>query len=163
MSSIYQESGLKTQDDLWALPLFGDRKPFVVLQTPNMEYGGRFSPDTRWIAYMSNETGSNEVYVQSFPGGENRQRISSSRASGFTGFQWRSDGRELYFVSVDRQLMAVPVTTQGNTLKAGTPVSLFRGNVVGMTGDGQRFIAVSQIEPPAPLTVLLNWKGAVEK
>jgi len=112
---------------------------------------------------MSNETGSNEVYIQSFPGGENRQRISSSGASGFTGFQWRSDGRELYFVSIDRQLMAVPITTQGNTLKAGTPVSLFRGNVVGMMGDGQRFIAVSQTEAPAPLTVLLNWKGATQK
>jgi hypothetical protein len=59
--------------------------------------------------------------------------------------------------------MAVPITTQGNTLKAGTPVSLFRGNVVGMMGDGQRFIAVSQTEAPAPLTVLLNWKGATQK
>jgi hypothetical protein len=59
---LYQESGLKTQDDLWAVPLSGDRKPFVVLQTPNMEYAGRFSPDTHSIAYMSNETGRNEVY-----------------------------------------------------------------------------------------------------
>jgi serine/threonine protein kinase len=158
---LYQESGLKTQDDLWALPLSGDRKPFVVLQTPNMEYGGRFSPDSHWIAYISTETGRGEVYVQSFPGGENRQRIS---LSGAFYVEWRSDGRELYFVSADGQLMAVPVTTQGNTLKSGPPVSLFRGNVVvGTMGDGQRFIGLSQIEPPAPLTVLLNWKGATQR
>jgi Tol biopolymer transport system component len=157
---LYHESGLKTQDDLWALPLSGDRKPFVVLRTPNMEYSGKFSPDSRWIAYTSTVTSRAEVYVQSFPGGENRQRISSS---GGSAMAWRSDGRELYFLSADRQLMAVPITTQGNTLKAGTPVSLFRGNVVATMGDGQRFIALSQIEPPAPLTVLLNWKGATQK
>jgi serine/threonine protein kinase len=157
---LYHESGLKTQDDLWALPLSGDRKPFAVVRTPHMEYGGKFSPDTRWIAYTSTEAGSAEVYVQSFPGGENPQRISSS---GGSAVAWRSDGRELYFLRADRQLMAVPITTQGNTLKAGTPVSLFRGNVVGTMADGQRFIALSEIEPPAPLTVLLNWKGATQR
>ena len=154
---LYQESGLKTQDDLWALPLFGDRKPFVVLQTPNMEYGGQFSPDTHWIAYISAETGRAEAYVQSFPGGENRQRISSV---GAFGVGWRSDGGELYMTGPDG-LMAAPITTQGSTLKAGTPVSLFRGDfVLGAIGDGQRFIGVSQTGPPPPLTVILNWKGA---
>jgi Tol biopolymer transport system component len=158
---LYQESGLKTQDDLWALPLFGDRKPFVVLQTPNMEYGGKFSPDTHWIAYISTETGRAEVFVQSFPGAENRQRIS---LSGGYAVRWRSDGRELYVTSLDGQLVAVPITIQGNTLKAGTPVSLFHGNVVAeIMGDGQRFIALSQIAPPPPLTILLNWKGAFQK
>jgi eukaryotic-like serine/threonine-protein kinase len=151
----------KTERDIWALPLGGDRKPFAVVRTAFEERDARFSPDGRWIAYQSNETGRNEVFVQPFPGPGRNWQISTD---GGTFAQWRSDGREIFYLARDNRLMAVPVKldASGPAVDAGTPVALFPlrpGAVYAVTRDGQRFLTntVTQ-EAAAPITVILNWK-----
>ncbi len=151
----------KTARDIWALPLDGDRKPFVVVQTSFEETFPRFSPDGRWIAYQSNETGRAEVFVQPFPGPGRSWQISTD---GGTGHQFRADGRELYYRAPDNRLMAVPLMldAKGVTVDAGNPVALFplRPGALAATSDGQRFL-INQPTGDAtasPITVVLNWK-----
>lgn len=91
---LYTSQTPKAGRDLWALPLFGDRKPFLVAQTPFEETEGRFSPDGRWIAYQSNESGRTEIYVKPFPGSGGRSQVSTD---GGTNAQWGRDGRELFY------------------------------------------------------------------
>jgi eukaryotic-like serine/threonine-protein kinase len=103
---LYHRYDPKSDVDVWVLPLEGDRKPFPFLQTPFRENEGRFSPDGRWIAYRSNESGRPEVYVQTFPAGGGKWQVSTS---GGLLPQWRGDGREVFYTSTDRKLMAVDV------------------------------------------------------
>ena len=106
---LYAVQSAKTARDLWALPLDGARKPFVVVQSEFEEVNGRFSPDGHWVAYTSNETGRNEIYVRPFPGPGRSWQVS---ANGGNNVQWRRDGREVFYLSLDNRLMAVPVTLQ---------------------------------------------------
>ncbi len=87
------------------LPLTGGAKPTAILRTPSDEAAGQFSPDVHWIAYQSNESGRTEVYVRAFPEGGTWQ-ISTA---GGSWPRWRRDGKELYFISPDGQLMAAPM------------------------------------------------------
>jgi hypothetical protein len=98
-----------------------DRKATAVLQTEFFEGGGQLSPDGRWMAYHSNESGRHEVYVQPFLGPGERSRISRD---GGNWPRWRGDGKEVFFVSEDRALMAVDVKA-GETFAAGEPKPLF--------------------------------------
>jgi serine/threonine protein kinase/Tol biopolymer transport system component len=151
-------------NDLWVLPLDGNLPPRPLLTTPFTETHGRVSPDGRWLAFASNETGSLQVYVTSFLTPTARTRISTA---GGSDPQWRADGRELYYVSSDQTLMAVPVG-QGATWEHGDPEPLFRtsfepfsltfGSVYTPSRDGQRFLVVELLEPDEPqLVVTLNW------
>ena len=90
------------------LPLFGDKQPFPFLATEFSEYQGRFSPDGRWVAYVSNESGEQEVYVQSFPASGGKWQISTD---GGAQPVWRHDGRELFYINPDRKLMSVEIKT----------------------------------------------------
>ena len=158
---LYQDAAPTTADDLWALPMSGDRKPFAVVQTPALECCGRFSPDGRWISFISQETGRSEAYVQAFPGPAERVRISTDGAG--TPF-WSADGRELYFPAPGGRLMAVPIAGGGTTLKPGTPVALFQTAAATSPAAfriGERFLAVSSLEAPSPLTIVLNWKPPI--
>jgi len=103
---LYQMPGAKTGQDLWVAPQFGDRKPFPYLQTQFDEQEGRFSPDGKWVAYVSNESGRDEIYVQAFPPSGAKFQISSG---GGSEPQWRMDGTELFYLAADQMLMAVPV------------------------------------------------------
>jgi Tol biopolymer transport system component len=159
---LYASQNPKTGEDLWALPLDGDRKPLPVAQTAFQEVDGRFSPDGRWIAYMLNESGRNEIHVQPFPGPGAKLQISTN---GGSNPQWRRDGREIFFLGPDNRLMAVPVmlAANGSTVEAGTPVALFAtrpGSEFAASPDGQRFLINTSLEDAAipPITVLLNWK-----
>ena len=107
--------------DLWTLPLAGDRQPALFLQTPFTETTGRFSPDGRWIAYRSDDQGRPEVFVQTFPASGGKWQISTSG-----GMQpwWRSDGKELYYISNDDKLMGVEVKP-GGSFEATAPRALF--------------------------------------
>ncbi|HVH26068.1 MAG TPA: protein kinase [Vicinamibacterales bacterium] len=156
---LYHEQHPKTNRDLWALPLAPDSKPLPVAKTPFEERNGRFSPDGRWIAYMSNESGQGEVYVQPFPGPGGRMQIGTGIPGSTTGVQWRRDGRELYYVGLGDRVMAVPMTLDGNSAKAGTPVPLFTGPRGGFLAspDGQRFLVSTVTAEPAPITILMNW------
>ena len=108
--------------------LDGDRKPFVFLQTNFNERKGQFSPDSHWVAYQSNESGREEIYVRPFPGPGGQWQVSTE---GGIWVRWRPDGKELYYIAPDNKLMAVPITTQGATLEPGTPAALFQTRIVG--------------------------------
>ena len=152
--------------DLWVWPLDSVRKPTVFLNTKFDERGPHFSPDGRWVSYHSNESGRNEVYVRPFPGPGGQWQIST--AGGSTA-RWRHDGRELYYVSLDGKLMAVPIAAKGATLEPGTPMELFRirselgGGVVrgqyAVAPDGRFLVNVTTGDNTSfPITLLLNWK-----
>ncbi len=170
---VYVEGNPQTSFDLWVLPLEGERKPWVWLNTPANETAARLSPDGKWIAYQSNESGRNEIYLQVFvpgaPASGGKRQLSTG---GGANPQWRRDGRELYFIAAGGKLMAVEVTP-GVELKAGTPKELFapsdyrvngdRGYTV--TGDGQQFLFVTSADEASvpPFTVVLNWMAEVKQ
>jgi len=166
---IYRQSDPKTNIDIWALPLFDRQNPFPLVQSAANESGGVLSPDGRWLAYHSDESGRYEVYIQSFPGGGGKQRISTG---GGVWPCWRGDGKELYYRALDDKLMAAPVTGQAS-LSVGPPVTLFEFRSGGlpdqpyfsMDHDGQRFLlnAIVETETNSPLTVVVNWMAGMKK
>jgi serine/threonine protein kinase len=145
-----------------------NRTPVELLATPSNEVQARIAPNTRWMAYASDESGRFEVYVRGFPTADRRWTIS---ASGGMQPEWRRDGRELFFISSDRKLMAVPVTTEGDAFSAGVPRALFEIDVpqptapfpgdYAVSADGQRFLVSTLVDEPLrpSLTVVLNWAG----
>ncbi len=153
-----------TGADLWALPLFGDEKPFPILITRFAEQGGTFSPDGRWIAYVSNETGRDEVYVRPFQSGTSKWQVS---ATGGERPRWGRDGKELFFVSADGQLMAASVKA-GATFEPGDVRALFRTDgilSIDVAADGQRFLAVKVLEGQKHpgLALVTDWRSELEK
>jgi hypothetical protein len=149
--------------DLWVLPLTGNAVPQPFLRTPSTEVGPTFSPDGRWIAYVSDESGQYEVYVRPYPPGPGKWQVST--AGGEEGI-WSRDGRELFYRN-GQKWMAVPVTL-GPAFAAETPTLLFEGSYVNVGGlsydvapDGGRFLLLEPAEPPAAsvthLNVVLNW------
>jgi serine/threonine protein kinase len=148
--------------DLWALPLTGEKKPIPVAQTDFYEGDGRFSPDSRWIAYVSEESGRPEVYVQAFPGPGTRVVVS---AEGGSQPAWGADGRELFYMSPDNHLMAIPITFEGSRIDFGKAVELFQvraGSTYAPARDGRRFLINVLLEDSPPITILLNWKPAAD-
>jgi Tol biopolymer transport system component len=162
---LYQIPGAKTGQDLWIAPQFGDRKPFPYLQTQFNEQAGAFSPDGRWIAYVSDESCRNEIYVQAFPLSGEKHEISSG---GGSEPYWRKDGTELFYLAADRNLMAIPVKL-GTTITPGTPKALFpvplseQQHSYAVTGDGQRFLVSRLAGEMPPITVVLNWEAGLKK
>lgn len=158
--------------DLWVLPMTGEPTPFPYLQTPFEEGHGQFSPDGRWVAYASNESGRAEVYIQSFPIGNGKWQVSTA---GGDQPQWSADGKELFYLATDRNLMAV-VVSGTSTLEIGRPNTVFQTRVpfTGISGDrtgyvpahdGQRFL-VNTLEESTnaqPLTFVLNWSADLKK
>ena len=159
----YQVRNPKTAWDILILPMAGDRKPVAFAAAPYNETGPTFSPDGRFLAYQSNESGRNEIYVQSYPGPGGKWQISSA---GGTDPHWRGDGKEIYYRALDQKLMAVEIRA-GDSLEAGIPQALFQGRVhIGNArnkflpaGNGQRFLFVAPLgrESMTPTTVVLNW------
>jgi Tol biopolymer transport system component len=158
----------KSGFDIWALPL--DGKPLSIVQTAFDEQAAQFAPDGHWIAYQSNESGVAEVYVRPFPGPGERVAVSSG---GGTQVRWGRDGKELFYVARDGRLMAVPIQLTSNTPDIGTPVGLFPLPIGGAVQQGdvrhkymvsidsrQFLVATVKEDPPAPITVILNWKGS---
>jgi serine/threonine protein kinase len=155
-------------NDIWVLPMSGDRKAFPIVQTNFDERDGQFSPDGNWIAYQSDESGQFEVYVQKFPVSAGKERVSTN---GGAQVRWRSDGKELFYIALDNRLMAAPIvfTADGANVDAGSPVPLFTTRIGGavqgvarqqyvVSPDGQRFLMNTvPEESAAPITILLNW------
>jgi serine/threonine protein kinase/Tol biopolymer transport system component len=162
----------ETQGDIWVLPMEGDRTPYVWLKTTFDERRPQFSPDGRWVAYVSNESGRFEVFVRPFSG----QSSTSAEAhwlvsaSGGISPRWRADGQELYYIAPDGKLMAAPVMGRGSTFESGTPVALFQTRIVGsgtqvnassnydVSADGRFLINTVVDEGNAPITLLQNWQ-----
>jgi len=163
--------GARRSLDIWALPMQGDRKPFPVLQSAQFaEQSGQFSPDGRWLAYLSNESGRNEIYLRPFPGPGTRVVVS---VEGGSQARWRRDGKELFYVARSGDLMAVPVRLPeaDGVPEVGTPARLFTpplGSAMQLgdarhqyvvSADGRRFlVATLTPSPPAPISLILNWK-----
>jgi eukaryotic-like serine/threonine-protein kinase len=124
---LYGEDNPKTARDLWALPMRGDRKPIPVVNSPFYEGNGEFSPDGRWVAYHSNESGRFEIYVVPFPAGGGKWQISTGGISP----RWRRDGKELFFIAPDGQMMAPTVSAAGTSFEAAPRVALFQTRIVG--------------------------------
>ena len=168
---LYESLGSNRTSDLFILPLTGDRKPFPLLQT---QFGGtadgQISPDSRWVAYASNESGRNEVYVAPFPGPGGKWQISTA---GGTKPRWRHDGSEIFYLAPDGKLMVASVNGKGAGFDVGVVKQLFATRIVTFAGfyqydvsaDGQRFLINTTPEQTAsaPITVVLNWTAGLKK
>jgi eukaryotic-like serine/threonine-protein kinase len=174
---LYTVTAPTGDPDQFVLPMTGEhREPRPYLQSQFLEVDGRFSPDGKWVAYTSNESGSSEVYVRPFPDSQGGKTLVSGR--GGAGARWRRDGRELFYISADRKMMAVPVLP-GRDFKVGPAVELFAMPATDqlysqirydVTADGKRFLVMTQPggrEAGAPvlptLTLIQNWTAGLKK
>src|SRR5579859_1683946 len=162
-----------TNLDIWALPMFpdksGDQKPFPVVATNFADVTPSFSPDGKWLAYANNETGRQEVYIQPFPSGAGRWQVSTA---GGSRPNWRKDGKELFFFSLDQQVMAVDVDQKGASLQLGTPHALFKAPTVSngngpytVSADGKKFV-MNTVLPQSitePLTLITSWPADLKQ
>jgi Tol biopolymer transport system component len=166
---LYLTSGGPTGNDLFVLPLFGDRKPFPFLQTQFNDYPGQFSPDGRWVAYASDESGKFEVYVAPFPGPGGKWQVS---VAGGDWPRWRRDGTEIFYLAPDNKLMAAAVNGKGSSFEVDAVKPLFDAHAApgvrysyDVSGDGQRFLINTAPEQSAsaPVTVVVNWTAGLKK
>jgi eukaryotic-like serine/threonine-protein kinase len=169
--AIYDNAGSSTSKQLWALPLFGERKPFVFVEGAFGALSAQFSPNGRYVAYASNETGRLEIYVETFPQQSGKWEVSTS---GGAEPMWRRDGKELFYLTLDQRLMAVDVNTTAPGFKVGIPKELFQAQLMPIaywrnfyvaSPDGQRFLMVvpASDAKPAPITVVVNWPALLKK
>ncbi|HKJ81763.1 MAG TPA: protein kinase [Ignavibacteriaceae bacterium] len=156
---------LSTGYDLWIIPMFSDKKPFPYLHTKFNEGLGCFSPDGKWIAYVSDETGSPEVYIQSFPEPGKRYVVSTK---GGSYPKWRKDGKELFYISSNDSLTAVEIKLKDHPEIGGTK-SLFKirnityPNMYTVLNDGQKFLINSFNTHSTfnSIQVIANWKSLI--
>jgi len=168
---------VRKANELWYLS-WPERVAKPLLQAKWTVRNAQFSPDGRWVAYASNETGGWEIYVSPFPSGNGKWQASSG---GGQEPRWRQDGKELFYVSPDGKMMAVAVTTglpalAGASFKAGPPFALFQTHrrqpvssqdlfSYDVSADGQKFLILTKVDEAnaAPLSITLNWASEMEK
>ncbi len=154
---------------IYILPLFGERKPFLLDPSAGSQWHPSFSYDGKWIAYGSNEAGDMQVFLKSFPAADHKRPVSNE---GGSEPQWSADGKELYYLSGDGKLMAVDVI-QGNKIETGIPRVMF-DTKLSIRGDGSNHYAVSAdgrfllLKPlaesmPATITVAVNWPSLIKR
>jgi Tol biopolymer transport system component len=155
--------------DLWALPLFGDRKPITVVQSVFLKSGAAVSPDGKWLAYHTNESGRNEVYFTAFPEGGAKWQVSTI---GGNAARWRKEGKELFFLDPTDTIFAVDVNISGNAPRLGVPHALFQASAIqringpyDVTADGKKFLVNTGNlrEGSDPLTLVLSWPAELKK
>jgi len=177
---FYTEVGAETQGDIWVLPNplgpAGESKPYPFLQTAADESQAQLSPDGRWVAYASNESGISEIYVRPFPTGEGRWKVSIKQSR---EPRWRGDGKELFYLEdedyPDTNLMVLPVTSGTNgSFSPGAPLMLFKRSLrirvqdenafqYAASADGQRFLVLAKPDVQETIHVLTNWTQQLEK
>ncbi len=154
---------------LWVLPLAGGGKPFPILQDSWAEKNAQISPDGKWMAYASNESGRNEIYITAFPKGGAKWQVSKD---GGTSPKWRGDGKEIYFLDGSDNVVAVDVAPAGSAVDLGVPHVLFQA--IGMqrdygpfdvSADGKKFLINSGNlnQGSDPLTLVQNWTAELKK
>jgi len=162
-SLIFTEFVRRTNGDLWLFPLAGGGEAVALTQTPFDEKGARFSPDGRWLAYYSNESGNREVYLR--PVAETGERVRVSSGGG-TMPRWRHDGKELFYLAPDKAVMSVPLGSGGRP-QPGVATALFRVDGIvrdfDTAADGQRFLLDIAEPDPAPILVLANWPSLLAR
>ena len=153
-----------TTSEIWSVLLAADRTPHPFVTSNFNARDGQFSPDGHWVAYRSDESGRNEIYLQPFPGPGGRIQVSTG---GGTQARWGRRSGELFYIAADRRLTAVPVRIAlSGTAALGAPRPLFQISPVvaqfgqyAVSGDGQRFLVNNQAADPPTITMILNWKG----
>jgi serine/threonine protein kinase/Tol biopolymer transport system component len=168
---LFETQNATTSSDLWVMPMDGSGKPVPVAETKFDEQRGQLSPAGAWVAYQSDESGRDEIYIQRFPGPATSKWTVSTNSG--TQVRWRRDGKELFYVALDGRLMAVPIQVSANEKapEVGAPIALFSPPLGGMvqqadfrhqysvSPDGQRFLVAAVTEPAnVPIVVILNWK-----
>ena len=169
---LYRAVDAATNFELWALPVGGDQQPIPFLKAAYGVSDGQFSPDGRWVAYSSNESGKWEVFVAPFPGPGGNWKISTA---GGSEPRWRRDGKQLFYLATDGKLMAVDVTA-GPQFEAGLATPLFQTRrrepvsstdtyCFDVTADGQRFLVNTDVGEltSSPLTAVLNWTEGLKR
>ncbi len=165
---LYQEASAASGFNLYALPLEGEKKPIEIATSPFHEFNAMLSPDGRWIAYESNESGRFEVYVVSFTGPAGKWQVSTR---GGHDPAWSRDGSEIYYLTDDLKMMVVPVAP-GEHFTPGTPQPLFfvryetglRRNVYCVSSDKQRFLFLVPVgETNTPITAVINWRAGMRR
>jgi dipeptidyl aminopeptidase/acylaminoacyl peptidase len=173
---------LSSVRDIWVLPLGGDRKAYPLLVSKAFKASARLSPDGRWLAYSTDESGKRQIVVQPFPAvADGKWQVSTN---GGIEPRWRRDGRELYYLSLDGTLMAVEVPAAGETFDSGSPIALFKTGInaapsasqtdYDVAPDGQRFIVAQDVVAPnaagpsaepatVPITVVVNGTATFEQ
>jgi Tol biopolymer transport system component len=162
---LYELEDPKTSWDIWLLPVTPEGPPRPLIQAPDRQEFGRISPDGRWVAYRSTESGREEVFVVPYPGPGDKVQVSST---GGKFPRWRRDGKELFYLDSDNKMTVAAVDGSGPTFKAGAETALFDTLPLGanwpydVTADGQRFLISSRTEQASstPITVVVNWAGA---
>jgi Tol biopolymer transport system component len=161
----YTEQWARSKGDIWLVAPQAKARPVAWAATPFTEADPRFSPDGKWLAYGSDESGHEEVYVARFD--KPSERVQISIGGGYSP-SWRRDGKELYFIN-DNKLWAVSIQTSPS-LDAGKPQVLFSDNGASWDGfdampDGQRFLVTRVLSGPTtrPLNVIVNWQQLLEK
>ena len=168
---VYTSSSSKTRLDLWILPMEGKRTPFPYIQTQFNEDNAKFSPDGKFIAYSSDESGRYEVYVQTFPWSGSKWQISTG---GGVQPSWRRDGKELFYISPERKVIAVDIKADSPIFEAGSIKTLFQTrlpdypgprNYYDVSGDGQHFLMNSILNDAnaTPINVVVNWTADLKK
>ncbi len=156
--------------EIWSLPLFGDRKPFPVAQSQQFDlHQPALSPNGKWLAYISPESGQYEVYVVPFIHGSGKWLVSSA---GGHFPRWRHDGKELFYLSLDNKIMSAEIADKGASVVVGRLTPLFQANptptngwVYDVTADGKKFIidTLGGLEGSQPLTLVVNWPELLKK
>ena len=177
---VFSNQDPKTKSDLWALTMIpgnpGDRTPIPLLTSEFNEWMGQVSPDSRWLAYVSDESGREEVYVQAFsPGNPAKAGKLQVSTAGGSQPRWRGDGKELFYAAPDRKMMVTAVKSTGEIFDRSAPQPLFEmllypTNMAGFyyapSADGKKFLMTTEpkgnTETP-PLTVVVNWQAALKK
>ena len=153
-------------NDILTLPLTGERKPEPYLQTKYSERHAAYSPDGRWVAYESDESGRQEIYVQGFPERRGKWLIS---AEGGNSPEWRADGKAMYWIGPDGTLMEASVELQAAGVRPGRAEALFRLpgqlNFFQPARDGRRFLVMEPEgdQQERPMVVVLNWAKRLGK
>ena len=165
----HEDAGPKTGPDIWALSMTGgERKPIVVSNTPFAERTGQISPDSRFVAYDTDESGQLQIVVQPFPSPTGKWQISSA---GGIYPRWRADGKELYFIAPDGKMMAALIHASASSFEAETPRALFQTRLNATTNkhqytvspDGRFLINQTEESSATPITLILNWRPEHEK
>jgi Tol biopolymer transport system component len=167
-SLLYEVDDPKTSWDLWMLPLAEGSKPYPFIQAPLRQEYGRISPDGRWVAYRSTESGRDEIYVVPFPGPGDKVQLSTN---GGSYPRWRRDGKEMFYINTNNRMMAALVDGGAAQFKVGAEAPLFEVRLLrgdwpyDVSADGQRFVVNSRIEQSTstPLTVVVNWTAGLRK
>ena len=172
---IFVQVDSKAKGGLWLLPMIGEHKPVPLLPQTEFNQGlGQFSPDDRWVAYTSDESGVDQIYVQPFPTSGPKWMVSTS---GGRQPRWRRDGKELFFVAPDGKLMAVTIRADASNVhfEAGLPQPLFQTSIPSnvplrqsflydVSADGRRFLINSvQGGMNQAINVWVNWQAGLKQ